>query len=736
MRKNTRYYKKLFFISILFVMVLGYALISSNLDIVGTLNLKHANWNIHWDSNSVEVAEGSISSELPIVNSDEDEVSYTINLSNPGDFFQFTLDALNDGDVDGMVGIDSLDPVITDGDGEEIELPDYLKYKVTYSDDKEIERYHYLKAGELETIKVRIEFDKEVEKDDLPSEAIQLNITTNLPYRQADDNAYERDKSKSEATFDTGKAVNVKFKTLAGNTVPETDPWTINDTNIISFERSNTAPDISLMTDDNIVSSQDSIKPIYAWFDNGTIYWWSEANTSYFNEDSSYFFNNFRNITNINIDSINSSNTKNMSNMFARIATTTIDFSKFNTSNATDMSMMFAGTLLENLDLSGFDVSKVTNFGSVFGGCSSLKTLDISNWDFASVTSLSNFFNTSLINLESINMKNINTSNIDNMNSMFQNLPKLASIDLSDFDTENVTNMYLMFCGCSSLKEIDVSSFDTSKVTSMGVMFNGCSSLKKIDLSMLSTDSLTGVGGIFYNCTSLEEINLSNWDFSKLDLVTRNGFFAYYLANGYQSLKKVVLDSAILPRDMVYGFAELSTLEEISLNDVDTSHTTDMSYMFYEDDKLTEINLSSFNTKNVTTMDHMFFACSGLESLDVSSFDTGNVTDMNSMFAWCDKLTTLDLSGFDIKKVTYLGNLIGGCSSLEEINLSNWEFVSTDLKFSFVIGAGNVNSLKKIIMDNAVFYPDLTYAFGGLKTVEEISLKNVDTTKVTNMSGL
>jgi surface protein len=60
------------------------------------------------------------------------------------------------------------------------------------------------------------------------------------------------------------------------------------------------------------------------------------------------------------------------------------------------------------------------------------------------------------------------------MGNMFSNCSSLTSVDLSNFDTSNVTNMEFMFRNCSSLTSIDLSSFDISNVTSMMSMFSGC----------------------------------------------------------------------------------------------------------------------------------------------------------------------------------------------------------------------------------------------------------------------
>ena len=61
------------------------------------------------------------------------------------------------------------------------------------------------------------------------------------------------------------------------------------------------------------------------------------------------------------------------------------------------------------------------------------------------------------------------------MRYMFCGCSSLKELNISNFNTNNVTNMQYMFSGCSSLKELNLSNFNTINVTYMGCMFYGCS---------------------------------------------------------------------------------------------------------------------------------------------------------------------------------------------------------------------------------------------------------------------
>ena len=70
-------------------------------------------------------------------------------------------------------------------------------------------------------------------------------------------------------------------------------------------------------------------------------------------------------------------------------------------------------------------------------------------------------------------------NNVTNMSDMFSGCSSLKELNLSNFNTNNVI-MWDMFSGCSSLKELNLSNFNTIHATNMGRMFSGCSDeLKK-----------------------------------------------------------------------------------------------------------------------------------------------------------------------------------------------------------------------------------------------------------------
>ena len=304
-----------------------------------------------------------------------------------------------------------------------------------------------------------------------------------------------------------------------------------------SFKHSTSAPPAGANT--KVVSTTDSDVPAYVWYDaaSQSILWYSDADTAYANEDSSYMFsdlgNNYSDISLIDTAGINTSRVKNMSHMFhnGKWFIKKINLAGFDTSNVTDMSYMFA-TFSANpswstdpIDLSSFNTSKVINMQGMFSG-SYLSSIDIRHFDTSNVTDMSYMFNNlhkaTSLDLSGLNVKKVNNiqniflsnsnnsklqslslagwelDSITSMEGLFNNLSELTSLNLNSFTTKNVTNMNYMFAGTKKLANLDLSSFDTSKVTTMERMFVGLANLQNLNVSSFDTKNVTNMEAMFY----------------------------------------------------------------------------------------------------------------------------------------------------------------------------------------------------------------------------------------------
>ena len=193
--------------------------------------------------------------------------------------------------------------------------------------------------------------------------------------------------TKLEATFLPGSEFNAKVKQLAGNSNATYETL---DTNITSIVRSNILT--ITPTTDNIVSTSDSPFPIYAWFSNGTIYYYTEVEHPYMNSDPSYMFASFSNLISIDISSIDTSTALNLTRMFYMSGNLiTLDLRNFNTNNILSMyGLVQYCSKLQQIDLSSFNTSNLIGMGAMFYGASAIESLDLSSFDMSLVTNTDN----------------------------------------------------------------------------------------------------------------------------------------------------------------------------------------------------------------------------------------------------------------------------------------------------------------------------------------------------------
>ena len=91
---------------------------------------------------------------------------------------------------------------------------------------------------------------------------------------------------------------------------------------------------------------------------------------------------------------------------------------------------------------------------------------------------------------------------------MFRYCTSLKSLNLSNFNTSSVTDMSYIFNYCSSLKSLDLSNFDTSSVTDMNKMFSRCSNLESLDISNFNMMNIKNCNDMFGNVNILNYLNI------------------------------------------------------------------------------------------------------------------------------------------------------------------------------------------------------------------------------------
>ena len=315
------------------------------------------------------------------------------------------------------------------------------------------------------------------------------------------------------AMFDTGENVAKKMHSLAieGEIINNGESW--GNLSINAIKRYKETPDLTKMTDANIVSWTDAytayeqnpsayksmipegtkLCPIYMWFEEsgeeeirsvyghknlteedgtlrrkvktGTIYWWSESSKVYLNPDCSNMFCRLPYLADISgLRELKTDNVTNMSGMFANVnnqSLTNVDaLSNWNTSNVTNMSYMFTTcSVLANIDgLANWDTSKVTDMSWMFGNDDGGVATEISDltpiekWNVSKVTKMDTMFcGCKIQNLNAIS--NWNVSNLASVSQMFQRNPITDASGINNWNITKVTNFDSMFSGCPTHPE-------------------------------------------------------------------------------------------------------------------------------------------------------------------------------------------------------------------------------------------------------------------------------------------
>lgn len=160
--------------SIIFIGV-GYAIFTTSLNINGTVDVDKTDWDVHFEN--LQIVEDTTGDARATIRNTNTVVDYTVSLEKPGDTFSFTVDVVNDGTVDAMIGV-----IAPSGLTEEQEK--YINYNVHYDDDIELELNQELESKDTKTIIVEVEYD--YNSDILLEEPASMELELDIQYVKID----------------------------------------------------------------------------------------------------------------------------------------------------------------------------------------------------------------------------------------------------------------------------------------------------------------------------------------------------------------------------------------------------------------------------------------------------------------------------------------------------------------------------------------------------------------------
>ena len=160
-----------------FTLTIAYAALSVTLNITGNAEVVASTWDIHLDN--VKITSGSVSGADPTITNGT-TATFSTTLTTPGDFYEFTIDVVNDGSIDAMIDGITKTPTLTETQAK------YLNYIIEYQNGESISTKQLVSANSYVRLKVRVEYRKDITASDLPTTSEILNLAFTVNYIQSD----------------------------------------------------------------------------------------------------------------------------------------------------------------------------------------------------------------------------------------------------------------------------------------------------------------------------------------------------------------------------------------------------------------------------------------------------------------------------------------------------------------------------------------------------------------------
>ena len=164
-------------------MTVGFAVYATTLNINGTATVGGNKWSVHYvDTTYAESAGSKVASSKTIADT---AVTYSVTLDKPGDFYEFTINVINDGSFNAKLD-DITMTALTAAQQK------YLTYTLTYdgtaytaSQTGINNQLPYASGSNTKVVKVRVEYIQPETSSDLPENSVDVTLTAALDYTQA-----------------------------------------------------------------------------------------------------------------------------------------------------------------------------------------------------------------------------------------------------------------------------------------------------------------------------------------------------------------------------------------------------------------------------------------------------------------------------------------------------------------------------------------------------------------------
>jgi hypothetical protein len=178
-------------VAALVFMSIGFAAFAETLYINGNVTVKPANWDIHWASPSdtgAQVAQQTSASAATgatgtVTRVDGTHITFDATLFEPGDYYEFEVDAVNGGTFNATLTSVTLSSISA--------YENYLTYTVSYDGNtftpavSTPSSTSTLDAGAHKKATVKVEYIQPAQSSDLPQSDVTVSLSANFLYDQA-----------------------------------------------------------------------------------------------------------------------------------------------------------------------------------------------------------------------------------------------------------------------------------------------------------------------------------------------------------------------------------------------------------------------------------------------------------------------------------------------------------------------------------------------------------------------
>ena len=225
-------------ISLAVIIVLGivYAAFTQQLNIAGSATGRSSKWDIHFENLS-NVSLNGTAKELtaPTINTNSTQISnYSVSLTSPGDYVEYTFDVVNDGDYDATLTNLSKTAPSCQGTGDNASTDasnvcEKLTYTLTYENGTTVSQSDTLASKETKTMKLKLLYQEFNDDSLLPKMDVTITgLGIQLTYTQNGNAKVNSDGTTPYVkTYAVGDQITVASETYHIISVPSSSDYVV-----------------------------------------------------------------------------------------------------------------------------------------------------------------------------------------------------------------------------------------------------------------------------------------------------------------------------------------------------------------------------------------------------------------------------------------------------------------------------------------------------------------------------